>query len=114
MADPAAIVEAERLLEPPYDTADPQQVNTARKKAARKDRERLDVVRGLMTLKEGRAWLYGLLGKCHIFENVFRPGQPDSTAYLCGERNIGLAVLADIMAVAPDEYVTMCKEAKTS
>lgn len=114
MADPAAVVEAEKVLERPYDTADPQQVNTARKKAARKDRERLDVVRGLMTLPEGRAWLYGLLDRCHIFENVFVPGQPDATGFRCGERNVGLSVLADIMAVAPDEYATMCKEAKSS
>jgi hypothetical protein len=112
MADEAAITEAEDAAAVPYDTADPQVVNTARKKAARLRRGRLDVVAGLMGLAEGRAWVYDFLESCHCFSTSFVQGDPHATSFKEGERNPGLRLLADVMAAAPDQYVTMCKESK--
>jgi len=112
MADPAAIAEAEKVLERPYNADDPKQVNEARKRAGRRDRERLSVLGGLMDLKDGRAWMYSILEACHAFQPSFVPNDPYSTAFKEGERNIALRLLADIMAIAPDRYVDMMKEAK--
>lgn len=112
MANRAATAEATDLAKQPYDASDPQRVNSARKKAAREHREQLEVVGGLMDLKQGRAWLFGLMTRCHIFENCFRPGEADQTAFLLGERNVGLSVLAEIQEAAPDKYILMCEEAK--
>lgn len=105
------MVEAEDTLAVPYDTADPKQVNNARKAEARHRRTRLNVVAGLMDLKEGRAWMYGTLEACHIYQSPFFQGDPHNTSFRCGEHNVGLRLLADVMAAAPKQYVTMCEEA---
>lgn len=112
MTDQVAKLEAEELAEQPYDTSDPKQVNTARKKAARVRREQREVVRELMSTTQGRAWLYQKLEECHIWTPSFVPADPYSTAFKEGERNIGARLLADIMDAAPDQYVAMVKEAK--
>lgn len=112
MTDESAITEAEAATVVPYDTSDPVAVNTARKRAARADRERHDVVASLMEIKEGRAWMHGMLDVCHCFATSFVQGDALSSAFKEGERNIGLRLLADVMKSAPDQYVTMIKEAK--
>lgn len=111
MTDRPATIEAEDNLATPYDTADPAQVNAARKKDARHRRSRLDVVAGLMDLKEGRAWAHGFLDSAHIWTPSFVQGDPYATAFKEGERNMGLRFLADIMASAPARYVAMIEEA---
>lgn len=114
MADRGAVAEAEALAEKPYDTADPQQVNSARKRSARKDRERINFVAAVMESKEGRAWMWGMLTRCRVFDNAFVPGQPDATGFKLGERNVGLFLLQDVMRAAPDAYSIMAKEAAES
>ena len=114
MADRAAIAEAEDVLTVPYDTADAATVNAARKKDARKRRERLDVVAGLMDLKQGRAWMHDFLAACHIFQTTFVAGQMDMSAFREGERNMGLRILADVMAAAPEKYIVMMDEARAN
>lgn len=112
MADQPAITEAYAEAAVAYDTSDPKAVNKARKKAARSDRERHNVVASLMEIKEGRAWMNSMLECCHVFATSFVQGDPHASSFQEGERNIGLRLLADVMASAPDQYVTMCKEAK--
>lgn len=112
VADEPAIVEAEESAAVSYDTSDPIQVNAERKRSARKTRSRLDVVASLMEIKEGRAWLHGMLEVNHVFATSFVQGDPHATSFKEGERNSGLRLLADVMDAAPDAYVTMCKEAK--
>lgn len=112
MADEAAIAEAEIAAGTPYDTASPEAVNKARTKAGRAERARLDFVSGVMSLKEGRAWVNEMLTASHIFTPSFVQGDPHATSFREGERNFGLRMLADVMAAAPDQYVTMCREAK--
>lgn len=111
MTDRPAIIEAEDALAVPYDTSDPVQVNNARKKSARHRRTDLNVVAGLMDLKEGRAWIYTKLTSCHIFQSPFFQGDPHNTSFRCGEHNIGLQLLADVQAAAPQQYILMIEEA---
>lgn len=111
MTDRPAIIEAEDALAVPYDTASPEQVNTARKKSARQRRNDLDVIAGMMDLKEVRAWMYRLLEFCHIYQSPFIQGDSHATAFRCGAHNVGLRVLADVQAAAPKQYITMIEEA---
>lgn len=114
MADPVAENEAEEVSEEAYDSSDPKSVNDARKRSARKRRERLEMVRVAMSSENGRAWFYDLLEFCHMWTTSFQQNDPHFTSFREGERNIGLKVLADIMAASPDQYVTMVKEAKSN
>src|ERR1700722_2381878 len=111
MADRSALIEAEDSLATPYDTSSPEQVNTARKKDARKRRGLLAVVAGLMDLREGRAWMYAMLDACHIYQTPFYQGDPHNTSFRCGEHNVGLRLLADVQAAAPKQYILMIEEA---
>lgn len=111
MVDRPSTIEAEDALVVAYDTSDREAVNTARKKDARWRRERLEVVAGLMDLKQGRAWMYALLDVCHIYQSPFYQGDPHNTSFRCGEHNIGLRLLADVQAAAPKQYIQMIEEA---
>lgn len=103
--------------EQPYDSGDPQQVNEARKKAGRREKKRLTVIKALMQHKDGRAWVHELLEACDILGN---PVELDATQkvdthltlYHLGEQNIGKKILMDIEEAALDEYFLMKKEAK--
>jgi hypothetical protein len=113
MVDHPAVAAAELETAQPYDTSDPKQVNTARKRAARFRRERLDEVRTIMGRESGRAWVYGHLESCSIFSTTFTHGDPHASSFKEGERNAGLRLLADVMEAAPDQYVVMVREGKS-
>lgn len=107
-------VEAEIALEAekPYNAADAQQVNNARKKAGRKRVNRLEVVKQLMEVKEGRAWMYDLLGKCGTFTAPCSDS-PHRDAQAAGRQMVGHWLQADIMSAAPEQYWVMVKEARS-
>lgn len=104
-------IEAEAAQEEPYDTSDPQQVNTARKKSARTRADRMEFVAAAMTTPQGRAWFYDIIEFCHCFKTSFS-GDPYVTAFNSGEQNIGLRILDDIQMAAPEFYLTMITENK--
>lgn len=112
MGDHIQIQEAEENAEAQYDAGDPEQVNLARKKAGRRKVNRLRVIEGLMSLPEGRKWMYDLLSRCHIYSTPFVAGDPYGTAFQAGEQNIGQMLLADVVAAAPENYILMCTEGK--
>ena len=95
-----------------YDANDEKQVKKARKQAEFDRALELDVIRGIMKSPAGRKWIYSKLERCHIYGNPFVAGQPDSTAFHCGEQNIGKMFLADIQEGCPDLYLQMVNEAK--
>lgn len=96
-------------------TESPQERNARRKaerEAAALQRQRDQVLFDLLGAPAGRDWVYDLLSRCGIYQIGFVPGQPDSTAFNLGQRNIGLGLMADITRVAPDLYVEMLQEQK--
>jgi len=103
--------EAELVAEKPYDASDPEQVNQARKKAGRKKRGTLEFVKAIMTVPQGREWMYDMLVICKVFGSPLVPGDTHYTYHNLGEQNIGKKLLQDINTSAPDEYVMMIKEA---
>ncbi|MFA7278757.1 MAG: hypothetical protein WC100_01525 [Sterolibacterium sp.] len=114
MVDEVLSREAEMLAEEQYDASDKKQVNNARKKAARMERERLEFVRAIMTVPAGRKWMYGLLVDCKIFDNPIVPGETHYTYHNIGAQNIGKKLFMDINDAAPEEYITMMREARES
>lgn len=70
----------------------------ARNKALRPDAAmRAHMLQAIMQHKEGRKWMYWLLGECHVFAPVF-----DKNALVMahseGERNVGLKILAELQS----------------
>lgn len=94
----------------PHDASDPKAVADAKARAGRIQKADDGVLKNLLALPEGRAFVYRRLAAMHIFETSFTPGEPDKTAFKLGEQNIGLQLLAQIVKVDPDAYVLMMKE----
>ena len=96
----------------PYDAADPVAENNARRDEARRRREDAQTIRRLMVDVSGRAWLYRILERCHIYASAFAPGEPETTFFRMGEENIGKQMMMAAMAAAPDLYMQMLAEAR--
>ena len=91
------------------DINDAATVTAQRRKARLAARARDDALAGMMSIREGRAWVHDLLATSHVFESSFS-NNPGLMAFREGERNVGLRVLAQVMRLAPDRYVDMMKE----
>jgi hypothetical protein len=95
-----------------YDASNPEAISEAKKRAKRKKHDRLAIVREMMNVPEGRAWLFELLdGKCHVFTANVSEGE--HMARFEGERSVGLFILEDIMQAAEDKFPIMCKEGRS-
>lgn len=57
----------------------------------------------------GRATIWWLLELGRVNTQPFR-GQPDKTAFACGELNVGNRILSRVVSLNPDGYVNMLKE----
>ena len=95
----------------PYDAGEPRHVGKRKRRAQLREDERLAFVTAAMGTPQGRAYFWHLLERAHVFSTSWSP-DASRTAFLEGERNMGLKVLADIQTAAPDQYLTMTKEAK--
>lgn len=104
--------EAYQIAEEPYDTSSKEQVNKARKKAARTRKDRLEFVKASMSLEEGRSWFYDIMNRCAVFTNPFEGEDTHRTAFRLGEQNIGKQILVDVLDAAPDQYMRMIEENK--
>lgn len=92
-----------------FNAADPIKVR-ARKKELSARQVRLDnVLAALMERREGREFIWALLERCRIYEVSFSSDAP-LMAFREGHRNVGLQLVADVMRVSPEDYLTMAKE----
>lgn len=93
-----------------YDASNRRHVADAAKQAKAAEAERLNIVRGIMSLRAGRAYIHDELAACHVFATSFTTDALQM-AFSEGERNRGLRLLNDVMAACPDEYIDMMREA---
>lgn len=101
--------EAPETTTPELNLADETKVKSRNKRLKAKEEIRLQLIAKFLSTKDAREWMYELLSGCHIYSPSHVPGDPCSTAFNEGERNVGLKIVADI----PTEiYVLMCTEAK--
>jgi hypothetical protein len=95
---------------PPFDAANPRHVQRREKAARRQRRQRDDALRWLMGDARGRRVAWDLLGRAGVFRSSMAPS-PELTAFNEGRRDIGLALLADVMRLCPERYAAMQAEA---
>lgn len=92
-----------------FNAAERKHVRLAEKEAKQTERQRREIVTGIMSLPAGRAWMLERLEQAHIFSSSFN-GNALHMAFAEGERNVGLQLLNDIMFACPDYYITMMRE----
>ncbi len=92
-----------------YNAAERKDIRAAEKAAKLVEAQRYDVVRGLMSVAAGRSYVLAKLISAHIFHTSFS-SDPLQMAFAEGERNQGLQLLNDIMAICPDQYILMMRE----
>lgn len=99
-------------VEVPYNAGDPAQVAKTARKAKAEKRNAENDLRFIMDDERGRRFMWGLLSRCGIYRNSYLAGRgvPEATAFYEGERNIGLQLIAEVMAAAPRAYEAMQKE----
>lgn len=66
-------------------------------------------LRDIMETGMGRAWIWDLLSKCHVFSSPMREDFA-KTSFCCGEQNVGLQVMAQIHRVCPERYAEAMRE----
>lgn len=93
------------------DLHDERAVEERNKRLKMKERDRLDALGGIMSVPAGRAWVHNLLSIAHVFDSSFS-NNSHAMAFREGERNVGLRIFADLMAAAPDQWITMMTESK--
>ena len=95
-----------------YDASDPEQVRKAELKAARKEKERREVLVQLLSTPAGRAWMWSLLSESGMYRSSFFHCDPHATSFNEGRRNFSLYMLSEIVKVDPQAYVLMQTEAE--
>lgn len=93
-----------------YNASERKDVRRAEKAAALWGTQRLEIVRGVMSLEPGRRWFYETLATCHVFSTPFT-GENNRTNFNLGEQSVGLALLAEIERACPDQFILMLREA---
>ena len=93
------------------DLSDPMQVADRNKELRSRESGVKGVVKGIMSTPTGRRWVYDFLVKCHLYTNPFSGEKPLTTAFMCGEMNIGQQLLAEVQATCPQQYSIMIEEA---
>lgn len=93
-----------------YDASDPKKVKAARKKEKFIDKTYLNDMKYILSLKQGRRLIWKYMENAGIFRTSFTGNS--TTFFNEGRRDIGLQILADVMAADPDKYILMSKESE--
>lgn len=80
------------------------------KSKLRRERE-IEDLKAVMATREGRRFIWRLLGELGSFRTPFVSGAPDATAFNAGAQNRGFQLMAEIMSEAPKSFLTMQQEA---
>ena len=96
--------------------ADRKTVKARRKVSVTAEKDREATLAGLMSIPNGRRWMWWLLGLCHVGHqpaHILASGPVDVPRSFLnfGEMNIGNQLIAAIYRACPDEYARMVKEA---
>lgn len=85
--------------------ADESQIRSAEvKKKIQEDNEHNDL-KYILDSEQGRRFIWKQLERCGVFKSSFTGSS--ETYFLEGQRNIGLKLLADVMACDPQAYLKM-------
>ena len=92
------------------DTSDEKQVQTRKNKnKTKRDREESEL-KDILNTYGGRAYIWRVLSRCGLFKSSFT-GEPNSTFFREGQRDIGLNMLSEIMELDGAAFQKMQQEA---
>jgi len=87
-----------------------QSIRRLQKKIEDEERQLQDkALNALLSTYEGRRLFWWMLEEAGIGGQPFTP-DPHTTAFRCGELNVGNKILSRLFEVYPEAYVTMQKE----
>lgn len=92
-----------------YDASNPRHIRIAKKEVKLREQQDREVVVAIMGTTNGRAWILSWLESCNIFSTPFS-GVDARTNFNCGQHNVGVQLLNQVVRLCPDEYVRMMKE----
>jgi hypothetical protein len=93
-----------------YDAGNRRDVERREKSAKTARLQRQEDYRWLMGDVRGRRFLWDLFGRAGLFRSSMGL-TPELTAFNEGRRDLGLALLADVMRLCPEQYGRMQAEA---
>ena len=94
----------------PYNAGNRKDVRTLEKEAKQQEKQRHEIVKGIMSVAAGREWMHNLLEHCHCFATSYSDVS-NRMAFMEGQREVGILLLTNIMAACPDNYILMMGEA---
>lgn len=83
-----------------------------REQQKRREQERDDFKR-VMADAWGRRFVWRLMGEAGVFRSSFVPGDALAGAFAEGQRQQGLRLVNEVLAVCPEHWLTMIREQKT-
>lgn len=98
------------MTEERLDFSEKETVKKRERKALRLRRDRLNGLRHAMSTREGRAFMWWLLGQCGTHRTPF-DRQSLQMAFNCGSQNIGYLLEAEISEAGQELYLLMQNEA---
>lgn len=97
----------------PTDIAAQERARSDSRERSRQAREvEKDDFRWLMQDKRGRRFVWRLLETAGVFRTTFRTSS--EMAFLEGQRNMGLVLIAEINELCPEQYAVMLNEARAN
>jgi hypothetical protein len=94
----------------PFDEREQAAARASEAEAKRLERNReVDDFKWLMGHRQGRRFMWRLLGMTGLYRNPHIPGT-DDVLFRCGEQNIGQRLNAEIHGICPEHYPVMVKE----
>lgn len=90
--------------------SDARQLKKAKGKVRNKEKEDLNDLAFILSTRQGRNFVWRLMRKAKVFESTFNGESERFSNFLEGQRNLGVAVFADVMKINPEAYLTMIKE----
>lgn len=90
------------------DLSDPEKVRQRNDSIKRREDARINGLKVLLADKNGRDWLWDLIGFCGVFRTSFTGNS--ETFMREGQRNVGLKIIGDLTKHSPDSLIQMMKE----
>lgn len=92
--------------------SDREQVAKAGTKERLQQEQELEDLRKLLSMPEGRRFLWNLLGFCRVYESIFEANS--KIAYNSGQQDVGHFIQGLIIKARPEALLQMMQEAQES
>lgn len=95
----------------PLDLASQEEQASAKRTLDTQQREQFEQdLKWFLAHKQGRRIMWRWISEVGVFQPVYRPDAMEMS-FAEGRRNVGLSLLNEILAVTPDSFTLMMKEA---